>query len=188
MSVVFTPQRRKLSAEQFERMGETGILGRDARVELIDGELIEMAPIGSRHAAAVSLLSAYFVRVVGDAALVWSQNPLRLADDSEPQPDLMLLRPSTDRYRSAHPRPADVLLLIEVGDTTLAFDRETKLPLYARHGVPEVWILDLDAQRLEIYRERGAAGYRRKLERTAAESIAPLGLPTVELQVGAVFA
>ncbi|HLB17276.1 MAG TPA: Uma2 family endonuclease [Burkholderiales bacterium] len=188
MSVVFTPQRRKLSADQFERMGQTGILGPDARVELIEGELIEMAPIGSRHAAAVDFLSMHFARLVGDAALVRTQNPLRLADDSEPQPDLMLLRPRADRYRSAHPRPADVLLLIEVAETTLVFDRETKLPLYAKHGVPEVWILDLDARRLEIHREPGEGGYRRKLERGEAESIAPMALPAAALQVGAVFA
>ncbi len=188
MSVVFTPQRRKLSADQFERMGETGILGPDARVELIEGELIEMPPIGSRHAAAVDFLSMHFARAVGDAALVRTQNPLRLADDSEPQPDLMLLRPSADRYRSAHPRPEDVLLLIEVADTTLAFDRETKLPLYARHGVPEVWILDLETRRLEIYREPGAGSYHRKLERGEADAIAPVALPAAALQVGAVFA
>ncbi len=188
MSVVFTPQRRKLSTEQFERMGETGILGPDARVELIEGELIEMPPIGSRHAAAVDFLSMHFARAVGDAAVVRTQNPLRLADDSEPQPDLMLLSPSADRYRSAHPRPEDVLLLIEVADTTLAFDRETKLPLYARHGVSEVWILDLDAQQLEVYREPRAGSYHRKLERRESDAIAPVALPTAALRVGAVFA
>ncbi len=188
MSAVFTPQRRKLSAEQFERMGQTGILGPDARVELIEGEMIEMAPIGSRHAAAVDFLSMHFARAVGDAALVRTQNPLRLSDDSEPQPDLVLLRPKGDRYRTGHPRPEDVLLLIEVADTTLAFDRETKLPLYAKHGVPEVWILDLDTRQLEIYREPSPGGYRRRLERRETESIAPTALPTVALQVGALFA
>ncbi len=188
MSVVFTPQRRKLSADEFERMGQTGILGPDARVELIEGEMIKMAPIGSRHASAVSFLSAHFFRAVGDAALVWIQSPLRLSDDSEPQPDLMLLRPSPDRYRSTLPRPEDVLLLIEVADTTLVFDRETKLPLYASQGIQEVWILDVDGKQLEIYREPGAGGYRRKLQRRETESIAPAALPTAALQVGAVFA
>jgi Uma2 family endonuclease len=187
MSVVFTPQRRKLSADQFEQMGRTGILGPDARVELLDGEMIQMAPIGSRHAAAVDFLSMHFARAIGDAALVRTQNPLRLADDSEPQPDLMLLRPAGDRYRAAHPRPADVLLLIEVADATLAFDRESKLPLYARHGVSEVWIFDLNAERLEIYREPAESGYRRKLERSGTESIAPTALPAASLQVAAVF-
>jgi Uma2 family endonuclease len=188
MSVVFTPHRRKLSAEQFERMGQTGILGPEARVELIEGEIIEMAPIGSRHAAAVDFLSMHFARAVGDTAVVRTQNPLRLSDDSEPQPDLMLLRPTVDRYRSAHPGPGDVLLLIEVADTTLAFDRETKLPLYAKHAVVEVCILDLDAKRLEVYREPAVGGYRRKLERQETESIAPVTLPAAVLKVGAVFA
>ncbi len=188
MSAVFTPQRRKLSAEQFERMGETGILDPKARVELLAGEMIEMAPIGSRHAAGVCYLARRFILAVGDAALVRTQSPLRLADDSEPQPDLLLLRPRPDYYRSAHPRPADVLLLVEVADTTLAFDRETKLPLYAQHGVPEVWILDVAAERLEICREPGPGGYRRRLERQGTESIAPLALPAVALEVGTVFA
>jgi len=188
MSVVFTPQRRKLSADQFEEMGRTGILGPDERVELLDGEIIEMPPIGSRHAAAVCFLSRHFTLAVGPAALVRTQNPLRLADNSEPQPDLMLIRPRADYYRSAHPRPADVLLLIEVADTTLRFDRETKLPLYARHGVPEAWILDLDAERLEVYREPGAGSYHRKLERSGSDSIAPLALPTVTLEIQTIFA
>jgi Uma2 family endonuclease len=99
----------------------------------------------------------------------------------------MLLRPRADRYRSAHPRPEDVLLLIEVADTTLVFDRETKLPLYARAGVPEVWILDLDAKRVEICREPRAGSYHRKLERRETDAIAPAALPTAALQVGAVF-
>lgn len=188
MSAVFTPRRRRLSADQFEQIGRMGILGADARVELLEGEMIEMAPIGSRHAAAVAFLSMHFTRTVGSAALVWTQNPLRLADDSEPQPDLMLLRPAADRYRAAHPRPADVLLLIEVADASLAFDRGTKLPLYARHGVSEVWILDLDGERLEAYREPAAGGYRRKLERSGADAIAPAALPATSLQVASVFA
>ena len=100
----------------------------------------------------------------------------------------MLLRPKADRYRTGHPRPEDVLLLIEVADTTLVFDHDTKLPLYAKHGVPEVWILDLDARQLEIYREPSPGGYRRRLERRETESIAPTALPTVALQVGALFA
>lgn len=188
MSAVFTPRRQKLSAEQFERMGETGILGPEARVELLAGEMIEMPPIGSRHAGGVLFLGRHFSRTVGDAAFVSTQSPLWLADDSLPQPDLMLLRPRADYYRTAHPRPPDVLLLVEVADTTLAFDRETKLPLYAQHGVPEVWILDVDAERLEVYREPAAGAYRRKLERQGAESIAPLALPGVALEVGAIFA
>jgi len=100
----------------------------------------------------------------------------------------MLLRPTADRYRSALPRPANLLLLVEVADTTLGFDRDTKLPLYARHAVPEVWILDLAAERLETYREPGAVGYRRRLERSGTESIAPAALPAVSLQVATVFA
>jgi Uma2 family endonuclease len=148
----------------------------------------EAANLTRRDRLAPSVVRPPFSRAVADAALVWVQNPLRLADDCEPQPDLMLLRPTADRYRSAHPRPGDVLLLVEVADTTLGFDRDTKLPLYASHSVTEVWILDLATQRLEIYREPGAGVYRGKLERSGTESIAPAALPAASLQAAAIFA
>lgn len=183
MSAVFSPTRRRFSADEFERLGQAGILGEDARVELIDGEMIEMAPIGSRHAFAVNMLSMLLARAVGETAIVSTQNPLRLAGDSEPQPDLMLLAPPADRYRGALPRPQDVLLLVEVADTTLEYDRGTKLSLYARHGVREVWLLDLGGKRVEVYRDPDAAGYRRMLEHGGAESFAPAALPGLTLQL-----
>ncbi|MCC6474448.1 MAG: Uma2 family endonuclease [Burkholderiales bacterium] len=183
MNAIFTPTRRKLSADEFERLGRAGILGEDARVELIEGEMIEMAPIGSRHAFVVNSLSMHFARTVGTSALVSTQNPLRLAEDTEPQPDLMLLQPRPDRYRDALPRPQDVLLLIEVANTTLAYDRGIKLPLYATHGVREVWLLDLDATRVEIHLAPAGAAYRRSLERGPADTLSPEALPALTLQL-----
>ena len=188
MSSVFSPTRHKWSADQFEKLGQAGVLGEDARVELINGEMIEMAPIGSRHASAVNTLSMLLARAVGESAIVSTQNPLRLSEDSEPQPDLMLLAPKPDRYRAALPRPQDVLLLIEVADTTVAYDRGTKLPLYARQGVPEVWLIDLDGKRLEVYREPGAAGYGRSLDLGAGDSISPAALPAVALPLRDILA
>ena len=187
MGAVFSPTRRKLSADQFERLGETGILGEDARGELVEGEMIEMAPIGSLHASVVNTLSMLLARAVGDAAIVSTQNPLRLSEDNEPQPDLMLLHPKAVRYRSQLPRPHEVILLVEVADTTLAYDRETKLPLNAKHGVREVWIIDLEGKRLEAYREPGADGYRAKLERASTDSIAPVALPSLTLRLASVL-
>lgn len=139
------------SAAEFERMGEAGVFTKDARLELIEGEIIERSPIGSRHAACVKFLSRFLNRTVGDIALVSTQNPIRLDDFSEPEPDLALLRLRDDFYRDAHPTPADVMLIIEVADTTLAYDREVKVPLYAKAVIEEAWIINLAEEQVEIY-------------------------------------
>ena len=130
-------------------MADAGILRPDARVELIEGEIIDMAPIGSRHAAAVERLAAALRLAVGDRAMVRTQQPVTLDEHSEPEPDLAVVIAREDYYERGHPRPSDVLLIVEVADTTHACDRDMKVPLYARHGVPEVWIVDLENRRIE---------------------------------------
>jgi Uma2 family endonuclease len=170
-------------------MGQAGILGDNNRVELVEGELIDVAPIGSLHASVVNTLSMFFARQVGDLAIVSTQNPVSLPPDSEPQPDLLLLTPRTDRYRSALPTAADVMLLVEVADTTSKYDREFKLPIYARHGIAEVWVIDLKTRTLEIYREPSAKGYRKLLRPERDDAISPglLGevrLPMTEIWPG----
>jgi len=144
----------------YRRMGATGILCEDDRVELIKGDVVEMTPSGSRHAAAVAWLDAWLHQAVGRAALVFVQNPLELDPRSEPQPDLMLLRPRPDYYAGALPTPAAVLLLIEVADTSLEFDRQVKAPLYAAAGIPEYWIVNLQDRVLETYQDPAPTGYR----------------------------
>jgi len=157
-SMAVTLRRRRFTLDEYHRMGETGILGLDDRVELIEGEIIEMSPIGSRHAATVTRIQHLFSRSLGERAVVWVQNPLRLTQyQSEPVPDVMLLAPRADFYAGGLPEPRDVRLLVEVADSSLAYDRRTKFPLYARSGVAEAWLADLDAGRLEIHR---GAGYR----------------------------
>ena len=146
------PRRHRLSVDDYYRMAEVGILAPEARVELIDGEIIDMAPPGSPHAATVTYLTEVFVRAVEGRATVLAQNPVRLSEYSEPQPDLALLRPRDDFYREHHPRAEDVLLIIEVAATSLRFDRKKKIPLYARHGIPEMWLVDLGGRRLVRYR------------------------------------
>jgi Uma2 family endonuclease len=146
------PRRHRLTVADYYRMAEVGILDPEARVELIDGEIIDMAPRGSPHAATVHYLAEVFVRAVEGRATVLIQNPVRLNEYNEPQPDLALLRRREDFYREHHPRPDDVLLIVEVAAASLRFDRKTKLPLYARHGIPEVWLVDLDGRRLTRYR------------------------------------
>jgi Uma2 family endonuclease len=136
---------------EYERMGEAGILSEDHRTELIEGEIIEMSPVGKRHVACVNRLTKLLVQAFGASGIVSVQNPIQLDDYSEPQPDVAVLKPREDFYEQSLPTPADVLLLIEVADTTLEYDRQIKLPLYARAGVPEVWIVNLGDEQIETY-------------------------------------
>jgi Uma2 family endonuclease len=145
------PRRHRLTVADYYRMGEAGILAPDARVELIDGEIIDMAPIGSPHVWTVLHLDRLFQAAAKEAAFVLVQSPIALDDHSAPQPDLALLRPRAD-YRSSLAGPSDVLLIVEVAQSSLRFDRDDKIPLYARHGIPEVWLVDLEAKRLIRYR------------------------------------
>jgi len=161
LSSAQSPYRRyRLTADDYHRMAKAGIFAEEDRVELIEGEIIEMAPIGSQHAAYVARLQKLLEHSAGDQAIIWIQNPVVLNDQSEPEPDICLLRPRTDFYASAHPHPADVLLIIEVADTSLAYDRDVKLPLYARHGIPEVWILDLENRCLHVFTGATETGYQ----------------------------
>lgn len=147
------PSRHLTSVDAFHRMGETGILGPADRVELIEGEIIDTSPIGVLHAAIVDALVRFFSRSTGESVFIRWQNPLRLDDLSEPEPDIAILRPRADFYTTAHPGPADVLLVIEVADTSLAYDLGTKVPLYARHGIPEVWVIDAATRRTRVFRQ-----------------------------------
>lgn len=163
------PRRRRFTVDEYYRMAEAGILHEDDRVELIEGELIEMSPIGSEHAGCVDALGTLFHERLGSLVHVRIQNPVRLSQRLEPEPDVALLRPRADRYRDSHPGAADILLLIEVADTSLAYDKRTKLRLYAREGVPETWIVDLGGSRVEAHR-RPETGATRSQPRTFAET------------------
>jgi Uma2 family endonuclease len=146
------PRRHWLTVDDYYRMAEVGILDAEARVELIEGEIIDMAPPGSPHAAMVTYLTEVLMRAVDNQATVRVQNPVRLNQYSEPQPDVALLRRRDDFYRERHPRPEDTLLIVEIAASSLKFDRDTKQPLYARHGIPEMWLVDLGNRRLIRYR------------------------------------
>ncbi|CAG1020624.1 hypothetical protein MTYM_00401 [Methylococcales bacterium] len=180
-------QRHRYSVAEYYRMAETGILKPDERVELIEGEIIDMPPIGIEHAYVVTRLTAIFTRKAGNKAIVSVQNPIRLNPHSEPQPDIALLRYRKDFYRHTRPGPEDVLLLIEVADSSLRFDQEIKLPLYARHGIPEVWIADLGHQLLEIYRRPAEGKYFEKLIPERGEIVAPEGLAEFGIEWGELF-
>lgn len=150
---------RKIDVDEYHRMAEAGILVPDDRVELIEGELIAMAPIGERHVGDSIGLNMRLVRAVGDLALVSVGNPVRLGRYSEPQPDFTLLRPRADSYRGHKPLPEDVLLAIELSESSLRFDRTVKLPLYGAHGIGEFWIFDLQARQVSVCRGPCADGY-----------------------------
>jgi len=141
-------------------LAEAGILREDDRVELLEGEIFEMSPISSRHASCVTRLNHLLQDRAKGRAIVNVQNPIRLSDYSEPQPDVALLVPRTDFYRDALPTPRDVLLVIEVCETSGEFDRRVKLPLYAKAGIPEVWIVDLSREQIEVHRDPKLEGYQ----------------------------
>jgi Uma2 family endonuclease len=187
MSALFTPVRYKLSVAEFHKLGDAGILSEDARVELIDGELIEMAPIGPRHASAVDTLVELLAPQAPGRFRLSTQNPLSLPPRSEPQPDLMLLRLREDRYASSLPVAADVLLLIEVADRSADYDRGPKLALYAQAGIREYWLVDLAAVRLEAYRAPGREGYGQRLELGVSDTVSPEALPAVALELRTVL-
>ena len=175
--------RRRFTVHEYHLMGQAGILSEDDRLELLEGEIVEMAPIGSRHQATVDRLTRLFSGGVADIALVRVQGPVRLAEHSEPQPDVTLLRLREDFYATAHPGPEDVLLLIEVSDTSTEYDREVKLPLYARHGVAEVWLVGLEREIVEVFRSPTDQGYQEVSQSGRGQALSPEFFPGLELAV-----
>lgn len=157
-----TPVRHAFTVEDLERMVAAGILREDSRVELIEGEIVERVPIGSRHAACVDRLAQLLFAECGGRAIVRVQNPLRLSPNSLPQPDLALLKYREDFYASSHPGPEDALLVVEVSDESAAYDREVKVPLYARAGIAEVWLVVLPEKLVEVYRQPSPRGFRQR--------------------------
>ncbi len=176
-------QRRLFTVQEYHLMGDTGILGEDDRVELIEGEIVQMAAIGTRHASCVKRLNRRFSIIPEESAILGVQDPIQLTERTEPQPDLVLLQPRADYYATAHPIASEVLLLVEVSDSTVDFDRDVKVPNYARSGIQEVWLWDLEVNCLEVYRCPTANGYTsiQKFER--GEMVAPLAFPEFEVSV-----
>lgn len=182
------PTLHRFTIDDLERMVTAGILRPDDRVELIEGELIDLVPISWPHQACVDRLAELFVRHVGRLAIVRIQGPIRLSERSLPQPDLALLRPQQDDYAEAGPTPADVLLIVEVSDTTLPYDRDTKVPLYARYGIPEVWLVDLTGQRILLFRAPHAEGYRDQDELRSWDVVSPVAFPDLSIPLTNILA
>ena len=188
MAVEVVATRRRFTRAEYYRMAEAGILARRDRVELIRGEIVEMSPIGRRHRAFVDNLNALLVLPLGDRAIVSVQQPVILSDDTEPQPDLTVLRRRPVPYKDREAYAEDVLLLIEVADTSLAYDRSTKLRLYAEAGISEYWVVDCEAEAVEVHRDPGPDGYRDVRRVAGAASVALQAFPDVELSIANIFA
>jgi Uma2 family endonuclease len=176
-------QRRRFTVDEYYAMADAGILTRDDRVELIEGEIIQMAAIGSHHAACVTRLTHWLIQEAGDVASVRVQSPLRLSDLSEPQPDIALVRPREDFYADGHPRPPDTFLIVEVAHTTLGYDRGVKLPLYAASSIPEVWIVDVDGRVVEVYRDPAGGRFRFQERAALGDVINPRLVPSIAVPV-----
>jgi Uma2 family endonuclease len=176
--------RRLFTVDEYYRMAEAGIFDEDDRVELIEGEIIEMVPIGSRHAGVVKRLIALLSGLISDdKAILSAQDPVRLNDLSEPEPDVALLRPRPDFYTESHPEPQDVLLVIEVADSSAESDRLIKVPLYARAAIPEVWVVDVNADVIDMYRSPSSGSYLFHAGASRGDTISPEALPEVRLKV-----
>lgn len=193
MTTVFTARESKVrlpyhrwTVDEFHRMAAAGLLDETDRVELIEGEMIDMAPIGSKHAFIVNRISQRFSASVGGQCLVSTQNPVRLGERSEPQPDIALLK--SGNYMDALPTAAEVLLIVEVSDSTIEYDRDIKLGLYARHGIAEVWLLDVNAVELTVFREPAEGQYRLIRKPVADELVSPLLVPGVGIALKDVLA
>jgi Uma2 family endonuclease len=175
--------QHRFTVDEYHRMGQAGVFREDDRVELIRGHIVEMTPIGPEHAGCVDYLAHALDRGLASRAIVRVQNPVVLDRHVELQPDLALLRPRPGFYRNAHPGPADTLLIVEVADTSLQYDREEKLALYAEAGIPEVWLVDLPGKVIETYREPRGGGYRVARTARRGESVAPRAFPDLSLTV-----
>lgn len=175
----FTSNIHKFTVQQYHLMHEAGVFAEGDRYELINGEIREMSPIGIKHAVCVAKTARLFQIKLGDQVFVWVQNPIILRNHSEPQPDLAILKWRDDFYASALPTPEDILLIIEVADSTITYDRDVKMPLYAANGIPEMWLFDLNQQIIEGYSQPSASGYKRSQRYEQGDTISLLAFPDV---------
>ncbi len=176
-------EKRRFTADEYYAMARAGVFTDSDRVELIEGEIQTMTPIGPLHAVAVDRAAYALMRGVQQGAVVRVQGPIRLNALNEPQPDIALLSPPADFYRNAHPRPEDVLLVVEIAESSLRYDREVKATLYARHGIVEYWLVDLTSGTITSYTSASIEGYRQTVKRACGESLAPTSLPCCSICV-----
>lgn len=181
-----TPARRLFTVDDYHAMTRAGILSEDDRVELIEGEIVVMSPVGSRHAACVDILAESLIRAADHRTAVRVQSPIGLGESTEPQPDVCVLRRRGDAYSESLPQPDDVLLIIEVSDTSLDFDRRVKARLYARHGIRHFWLVDLAGRTVEAHEGPGPDDYGERSVHAVGDRVPVPGLE-IDLEVGTLF-
>lgn len=178
------PERHLVTVDEFDRMVDAGVFAPEGRLELIDGEMVDMSPIGSAHQACVDRLTTLFAPLAASGrALLRVQGSFRASDISRPQPDVALLVPRDDYYAEGHPGPSDVLLVIEVADTSVRFDRATKLPAYGRAGVAETWVVDLNGSVVEVATRPSERGYEHLVRVGREGTLAPTAFPDLRIAV-----
>lgn len=189
MSVVMNDwiPRHRITVDEYYRMAEVGILPPDARVELIEGEIIDMPPIGTGHGGTVMQLNQLLQNAVRDRAQLFVQSAERLSDISEPQPDFALVKPRADFYKKKHPTPDDTFLIIEVSESSLRYDLQVKAPLYARHQVPEYWVIDLKGRQVRFFRSPQSGQYADVSSTGTPGVVAPVMLPEVQIDLAHVL-
>jgi Uma2 family endonuclease len=188
MNALATRTRLAISIERYRKMAATGVLTPDDRVELIEGDILTLAPIGTRHADITLLLNEHLVLGVGRAGVVGPGQPIDLGNYSEPEPDLTVLKRRNERYRHAHPTAEDVLLIVEVADTSLALDQGPKRALYAQFDVPEYWVIDIPNERAWVYRQPSRGIFQETHELSAGDVLSPASFPGIQISVAELFA
>lgn len=179
--------RRKFSVAEYQQMSEVGIFSEDDRIELISGEIVNMSPIGQRHAACVNRLVRIFTTLLGNRMILSVQNPIRLNDNSQPQPDLVLLKNRDDFYEGKVPESEDIFLLVEVADTSFDYDQEIKVPLYGASGIPEVWLVNLNLDCLWVYREGNLDNYQNIKQLFRGENVRVQSFPEINIEVNKIL-
>jgi len=175
--------KKRFTVDEYYRMAEAGILRPEDRVELIDGEIIQMSPIGQRHAARVNRANSLFIRAFGEQAVVSPQNPVQLSDWTEPQPDIVVFKARSDFYESKKPTPRDVLLVLEISDTTLRYDMKIKLPHFAAALIPEVWIQDINGDSLYVFRDPQGNCYVTSMQLKRGAFVYSLAFPEIRFSL-----
>lgn len=175
--------RKRFTTAEYEQIAAAGVFGADDRYELLEGEIVVMSPLGPQHSAAVTRLTELLYALGNPDVTIRVQDPVRLGDYSSPQPDIAIANRRNDRYAGGHPEPEDILLLIEVAESSLTYDRDVKVPIYARAGIAEVWLVALLPQVVEVYRAPSENGYGEKRTARRGDTLAPLALPEMAVKI-----
>ena len=179
--------KKRFTVDEYYRMAEAGILRPEDRLELIDGEIIQMSPIGLRHMGRVNRANTLLIRAFGEKAVVSPQNPVQLSDWTEPQPDIVVFKPRSDFYESKKPTPSDVFLVMEISDTSLGYDLKIKLPYFAAALIPEVWIQDINGDILHVFRDPEGNRYVTSTQLKAGDFVCPLAFPEIRFSINDIF-